>query len=841
MDTDINHTKVNKFLLAFFVVLAIPACVVAQHRLTITVHALADQQAVTGASIQLVGVSTRQTNNAGSVIFDNVASGTYKVLVSHLGFEPFQQEIELKKDEEIYVNLRQRQYITDEVIINATRASDKTATTYRNIGKEELSKNNLGQDLPFLLDQTPGVVVNSDAGAGIGYTGLSIRGSDATRVNVTINGIPYNDSESMATVWVNMGDFASSINNIQIQRGVGTSTNGSGAFGASINIQTNERNDTAYAALDNSIGSFNTMKNTVRLGTGLINDQFSVDARLSRIVSDGFIDRASTDLKSFYLSGAWYGKRSTLRANVFSGKERTYQAWNGIPEEKIFGTADDVEGYIAANGLAGRDAENIRLSDPRRYNSFLYQNQHDNYQQDHYQLHYSTNIADKLMLSGALHYTRGRGYYEEYRPNDRYSAYGLSNPIISGDTLSRTDLVRERWLDNHFYGLTYAAEYRVNPDLNLTLGGAYNEYVGDHFGDVIWSRNPLTAEREAYDFATDLSFDTKHRYYLNDAKKTDFNIFAKAEWALGNFNLFGDLQYRKVGYRQDGLDRNRRDLDLDVDMDFFNPKVGLSYQLAQQSQAYVSYAVGNKEPIRRDFEDSGEDSRPLPERMQNIELGYRLRRSTLNLGVNGYAMLYKDQLIVTGMINDVGAANRVNVPDSYRLGVELDGRWQPIQQFSWALTAAFSRNRIKNFYEYISIYDEAWNDTGTQQENYYESTHIAMSPSFVGSSELAYRPIPKGEIALLSKYVSRQYLDNTTNVNRSLDAFFVNNLRLSYQLTLPRVKQVGLSLLINNLFNEDYEPNGYTYSSIVGTSLLTSNFYFPQAGTNFLLGLNVTF
>ncbi|QNL51002.1 TonB-dependent receptor [Olivibacter sp. SDN3] len=832
----------RKALLLFVLVASCPILLLAQYHLSIHVADEMNRQ-VAGATASVAGtLATGQTNRSGNIRFRNVEEGRRLIRVSFLGYKPIERTVTVTGEEQLNFILEPQEFLADEVIVNATRANANSATSYKNLTKEDLAKNNLGQDLPFLLDQTPGVVSYSDAGAGVGYTGLRIRGSDPTRINVTLNGIPYNDSESMGSFFVNLPDFASSVDNIQIQRGVGTSTNGAGAFGASINIQTNTRMDTAYAELDNTYGSFNTWKNTVRIGTGLINDRFTFDGRLSRIQSDGFIDRGSSDLKSFFLSGAWYGKNSLLRANVFSGKERTYQAWNGVPEEKLFGTAEDLEDYIAANGLEGRDAVNIRDADPRRYNSFLYENQHDNYQQDHYQLLYSNNLMPNLVVNGALHYTRGRGYYEEYRPNASYTDYDLEPVLVNGESISRTDLVRQRWLSNHFYGLTYSIDYNASDRLNLTLGGAYNEYKGDHFGDIIWSRNPLFTEREDYDFNADGSFHTNHRYYFNDAHKTDFNVFGKGEYKIANAVFFADLQYRRVTYSFLGYDRNLNNIQQSTEMNFFNPKFGVSYQFANNSNAYVSYAIGNKEPVRDDFENSTPDSRPKAERMQNIELGYRLAQREFNAGINAYAMIYEDQLILTGQINDVGAQTRLNVPDSYRIGIEADVKWQPARQFSWALTGALSRNRIKDFYEYINIYDENW-DVSDQQVSQFSNTHIALSPSFVGSSEIAYRPLAKAEIALISKYVSRQYLDNTSNVDRSLDAFFVNNLRLSYNLAFRGVKNLGISLLVNNLFNEKYESNGYTYSSIFqgDPTVYASNFYFPQAGTNFLLGLNVKF
>lgn len=788
-----------KNLIATVAMMALLGTVMAQHSLTVHVISSETDEALRGASVQLVGtLHAAHTDHTGKAVLQHVKTGKYEIRVSFLGYGVEVGSYDVSGDQELHFFLKRSTVLTDEVIVQATRASENTATTYKNISQAELAKNNLGQDLPFLLNQTPSVVVTSDAGAGVGYTGMSIRGSDATRINVTVNGIPINDSESMGVFWVNMPDFASSVDNIQVQRGVGTSTNGAGAFGGSLNIQTTTLNQEAYAELNNSFGSYNTLKNTVRLGTGLIDDKFSFDGRLSRVRSDGYIDRASSDLKSFFLSGAWHGERSLLRANVFSGKERTYQAWNGVPEEM--------------------------LADNRRYNEFTYEGQTDNYIQTHYQLHYSNALSTDLTLNTALHYTRGEGYYEEYRENDRFSAYGLQDVVIGGEAITATDLVRRRWLDNHFYGMTYSLNYAASTKLNLTLGGAYNEYRGTHFGEVIWAK-----------YASDSR--PGDRYYEDDAVKTDFNVFGKIEYRIRQLNLFADLQYRRVAYTFLGFDRNLIQLDQTDYLNFFNPKVGINYQFENNSNLYASLAIGNKEPIRKDYTESSTDSRPDPEHLKNIEAGYRIAGRNFNLGANGYAMLYKDQLIITGQINDVGSAIRQNVPDSYRIGLELDAQWRPVSPLTWSVAAAMSRNKIKNFTEYVDLHDYSG-----QEEIFYKSTDIAMSPAFIGSSELAYRLMSAVEIALVSKYVSRQYLDNTSSAERSLDAFFVNNLRLGYNTSFKGVKNIGLSLLVNNIFNEKYEANGYTWGYLnADGSRQHFNYYYPQATANFLVGLNLKF
>ena len=737
-----------------------------------------------------------QTNSAGGFNFNNLKAGTYRLKASFLGYRSLERTVQIDGNKTFDFQLEQTNLLAEEVIVYATRASANSASTYQNITKEEIGKKNLGQDLPYLLNQTPSAVVTSDAGAGVGYTGIRIRGSDPTRINMTINGIPYNDSESQGTFLVNLPDLASSIDNIQIQRGVGTSTNGAGAFGASLNIQTNGRRDSAYAELNNTYGSFNTWKNTVNVGTGVINNKFSFDGRLSRINSDGYIDRASSKLKSYFLSAAYYGKNSLLRANVFSGTEKTYQAWNGVPESL--------------------------LESNRTYNGFTYDDQTDNYTQDHYQLLYSHSFSPKVSANAALHYTKGRGYYEEFKEDAGLAGYGIADVVVGGETIASSDLIRRRWLDNDFYGATYSLIYTPSNNLNFTLGGAYNEYDGGHFGEVIWAQ-----------YASNSSI--RQRYYDGRGFKTDFNIYGKASYQAGNATLFADLQYRRLGYTIDGTDKNRSPLNVTDKLDYLNPKLGISYTLGEHSNIYTSFAVANKEPNRDDYVNAL-NAIPESESLQNIEAGYRTAHQNFSAGINGYAMFYEDQLVLTGKVNDVGEYIRQNVPESHRLGLEFDGRWQISNKFAWSASAAISSNKIRNFSEYVDDYDN-----GTQIRNDYTDTDIAFSPAFVGSSELGFKPVPNTEIALISKYVSKQYLDNTSNNSRSIDPFFVNDLRLSYTTAFRQVKSIGLTLLVNNVFGELYETNGYTFSYVYEAVPTTENYYYPQAKQNFLLSLSLKF
>ena len=755
-------------------------------------------KALIGAGISLVNsFYSTQSDASGNYTLKNLQEGRYTVSITYLGYKNIEKEVKLNENSILNFEMIPNSLLADEVLVRATRASENSASTYRNLSKAELEKNNLGQDFPFLLNQTPSVVVSSDAGNGIGYTGIRIRGSDPTRLNVTINGIPYNDPESQGTYWVDLPDFASSIDNIQIQRGVGTSTNGAGAFGGSLNIQTTTRRDSAYAELNNTLGSYQTIKNTVNAGTGLINNKFSFDGRLSRIQSEGYIDRASSMLKSYFLSGAYYGKNNLLRANVFSGTEKTYQAWNGVPENL--------------------------LGSNRTFNGFTYDDQTDNYTQDHYQLLYSHSFSSLLSANGALYYSHGHGYYEEFKEGESIANYGIDPFTIGGNTISESNLVRRRWLDNDFYGLTYSLNYAPTGALNFTFGGAYNEYDGNHFGEVIRGQFiPVGTHTQ--------------RYYKGNGFKTDFNAYAKAGFELGKLNLYADLQYRKIDYTISGTDKNRLALNQEDQLNFFNPKFGLSYKLDPRNNVYVSIAVANKEPNRDDYVNSTPASRPSSENLIDIEAGYRIRGNSFTAGLNSYAMFYKDQLVLTGKVNDVGEYIRQNVENSNRYGLELDSKLQLNNKLSWGLTASLSSNKIKNFTEFVDDYDN-----GGQLINNYSNVDLAFSPKFVGSSDLSFQAFRKIEIALLSKYVSEQYLDNTSNSKRSLDAFFVNDLRLAYNSSFKGLKNVGLTLLLNNVLSKLYQANGYTFSYMYGGTFTTENYYYPQAPRNFLLSLSLKF
>ncbi len=721
-----------------------------------------------------------------------------------------------------------------EVVVRSTRATNKTGMAFSTIREKELKKQNLGQDIPFLLNQMPSVVVTSDAGAGVGYTGIRVRGSDATRVNVTINGVPYNDSESQGVYWVNMPDFASSVSSIQVQRGVGTSTNGAGAFGASVNVNTLKYSDEPFAEINTSVGSFSTLKTNVMASTGLMNKHFVLDARLSRIASDGFVDRASSDLKSFYVSGGFYDKENFVRLNVFSGKEVTYQSWYGVPESLAKGDKAGFDEFIDRNYYDESFANDLWTAG-RTYNWYQYDNEVDNYQQDNYQLVSSFKLGQNWRFNPTLHYTYGRGYYEQFKDGEAFADYGLEDVSIGETVIDETDLIRRKWLNNHFYGAVWSLDYEGNSKLTGSVGGGWNRYEGDHFGEIIWAQ-----------FASNSSI--RDRWYENKGIKTDFNVYAKGFYQFTSaFNGYLDLQYRTVGLDIDGTADALQTVKTSDQFNFFNPKVGVNLDINKSSSAYASFAVGNKEPSRQDIVDATSlapcpdladcaQQGPRPENLQDFELGYRYLSKATQVQINGYFMNYKDQLVLTGAINNVGESIRVNVPESYRAGVEFQAAQQLGSKLLINANLTLSQNKIKNFTEVVVSYD----GETPNAVNQYQDTDIAFSPSVIAGGSVSFMPANGLEIALLPKYVGKQYLDNTSNENRVIDPFFVNDLRFNYTLNPSWAKEIGFSFLVNNLFNTEYESNGYTYSYLY-YGQITENFLYPQAGTNFLAAVKLKF
>lgn len=691
--------------------------------------------------------------------------------------------------------------VLDEVFVSAIRVTKASPVTFSNLTKEDIKPRNLGQDIPILMNFLPSVVTTSDAGAGVGYTGIRVRGSDATRVNVTINGIPYNDAESQGTFWVNMPDFASSTESLQLQRGVGTSTNGAGAFGASLNLLTDGFSEDAYGQVSSSIGSFNTLRHNIKFSTGLMNDRVEISGRLSKINSDGYVDRATSDLDSYFLQGAYKDDNTLIKALLFGGHEITYQSWNGIDAATLESdrTFNPSGIYIDENGVTQ-----------------FYDNEVDNYKQDHAQLLWNEQISNNWNTNIALHYTRGRGYFEQFREDDDFATYGFEPLTVNGAEVNTTDLIRRRWLDNDFYGTVFSANYNKEK-LNLIIGGGWNKYEGDHFGEVIWAR-----------FASNSEY--KDRYYDDTSSKTDFNLYTKANYQLSEqWSLYGDLQYRTVGYKANGEDTGI----VDDTFNFFNPKAGITYDLNPNNNFYFSYAVANREPNRNDYESGN----PKPERLHDFELGWRYLSPDVQVNTNVYYMNYKDQLVLTGELNDVGAPLRANVGDSYRLGLEIDANIRIDEKFNVRPNVAVSNNKNQDF---------VFQRDGVLQE--LGNTNIAFSPNVIIGNMLTYSPLEVFQVSLLSKYVGKQYMGNIDSEGSLLDGYSQTDLNVQYELKCNGfLKSIVFSGLVNNLFNAEFESNGYFFTydddfSNPGTiTTIEGAGYYPQAGINFLLGATINF
>ncbi|MBS7252728.1 TonB-dependent receptor [Flavobacterium branchiicola] len=667
----------------------------------------------------------------------------------------------------------------DDVLVSAVRVTSKTPVTFSNMDKKEIKYRNLGQDIPTLMNYLPSVVTTSDAGTGIGYSGIRVRGSDATRVNVTINGIPYNDAESQGTFWVNMPDFASSLESLQLQRGVGTSTNGSSAFGASLNMLTDNYASKANGEISSSYGSFNSNKNTVKFSTGLLNDHFELAGRLSTIKSDGYVDRASSDLKSYFLQGTYVGKTTLIKALVFGGTEKTYQSWNGVDAETL-----NKNRTFNSAGMYTDESGNVRF----------YDNETDNYKQDHYQLHWSESLSDKWSTNLAFHYTKGKGYYENYKEDADMADYNL-NPV---GTVTTTDLVRQKWLDNDFYGTTFSVKYKEEK-LDAIFGGGWNKYEGDHFGQVIWAR--YASQTEPGD-----------HYYDDFSTKTDGNIFAKANYQFTEkLSFYGDLQYRRVRYKANSAETGL----VNDTFNFFNPKAGFNYEVNQKNNLYFSYARANREPNRTDYEGGN----VKPEKLNDFELGWRFNSEKFQLNSNFYYMGYRDQLILTGRLDDVGAPIRANTEKSYRLGFEFDATIALSEKF--ILRPNFTLSSNKNV------------DLAVEGE-FYGTTKIAYSPEVIAGNIIVYSPIQSLHISLLQKYVGEQYMNNIELPSAKLADYFVNDLNVSYEIKPKSIfKSITITGLVNNILDKKYVSNGAMWD--------VYPYYYPQAGINFLAGLTLKF
>lgn len=779
--------KKAKYLVTFLII-AFSINAKAQELFTLSGKVLDGVNPVQGASVIIKGTTIGTTTGPEGNFSFKLKEGTYFLLVSIIS-EPKEVKVVLNKNTSVTIDISDSFVSLDEVFVSAVRVKSGAPVTFNNVTKEDIKNRNLGQDIPVLINYLPSVVSTSDAGAGVGYTGIRVRGSDATRVNVTINGIPYNDAESQGTFWVNLPDFASSTENLQLQRGVGTSTNGSGAFGASLNLLTDAVSDKAFGELSTSFGSFNTQKYSIKFSTGLINNHIEFSGRLSKISSDGYIDNAWSNLKSYFLQGAYVDDNTILKVITFGGLEETYQAWAGVTKEEMeeFG---------------------------RTYNPYTYDNEIDHYNQNHYQVLWNETISENWSTNMAFNYTKGKGYFEQYKEDQDFKDYDLDTLFIGNDTIATTDLIRRRWLDNDNFVINANATYTKN-NYELIFGGSFGNYAGDHYGEIIWAEYASNSK-------------IRDRYYESKTTKNDGNIFAKLNYKINtNWHLFLDLQERFVTFKSNGTTSDRVPLILNEKYAFFNPKAGVTYQVNSNNNLYFSYARANREPNRVDYENGINE----PEKLNDFELGWRIDSKNFKINNNIYYMLYKDQLVLTGAIDDTGSPIRATSGKSYRLGLEIDAYIKISNKFNIQPNFAFSSNKNLDFT--TSVNGELV-DLG--------NTNIAFSPNFIASSNLIYQPKANLQFALLSKFVGEQYMSNTDSENSKLDSYFVNDLNASFEINPTKIAEsIRLNLLINNLFNVKYISNGYygTYDY----EGITYDYagYYPQATINFLLGATITF
>ena len=795
-----------------------------------------NQNPIAGASILLNGTFMGTISKSdGTFIFNNLKSGEYNLKISFIGYKTTNEKINLNKNIEKSFVLEKTDLISDEIIISAALSKENTPVAQTTIKKVDIQKDNIVADIPFMLAKTPSLVAISETGTGVGYSNMRIRGTDMSRINVTINGIPLNDAESQGVYFVDLPDLSSSVNSIQIQRGVGTSKNGAAAFGASVNFQTLTLNPKPYANIGFAAGSFNTFKENISAGTGLINKKFAFDMRYSKLNAESYIQRGFSDHQSIFLSGTYYGKKDLLKAIALIGKERTGITWWGVPDYML----DSIRNYNPAGRYIDNDG-----------NEQFYDNQTDNYWQNHYQLLYTHEINSNLNFNATLHATTGKGYYEQYIPQtddwggkNKFTDYGLQ-PIYLNDTIltsgnynyifpdsviSASDMIRQKWLDNIFYGAIISANYHKNK-IDASAGVAANKYDGDHFGYVKWTK-----------FNT--SIPNNYEWYKNKGIKTEKNAFVKVQYSLTTkISAFADVQTRFINYEMSGPDDDLIGLDQKHQWTFINPKFGINYNLNTANRAYFSFAIANREPARGDIKEAtkeGGTKMPTFETLYDYEAGYQLKQKDYYAGINLYYMKYNNQLVNTGEVNNVGYKIKTNVKDSYRRGIELIFATKLLNKLSWTANATFSQNRILNFVEYASHYDSLWNET-YEARNLGE-TKISFSPEIIASNILTYNIYKKLSFSLQSKYVGKQYFDNTSSEDRKIDPYFVNNAKLSYTFNFKNNTSANIIFLVNNVFNTEYIANAYGGNWYEQGVEKTWAYYFPQAGRNFMIKLNLNF
>lgn len=795
-----------------FIIIALltPLNLLAQFNITGNVIDKENHDILIGAHVSLKELNLiTVTDENGDFKFENISKGTYTLEATYLGFKNYSTDVKVVKDIKINIAMTMSSMMEDEVIVTASRVGEKTPLTYSEIDSEELKKSNQGADLPFLLQNTPSVVVTSDAGAGVGYTGMRIRGSDLTRINVTLNGIPVNDAESNLVYFVDLPDLASSVDNIQIQRGVGNSSNGAAAFGASINIKTDEQTTESFARLSSTIGSFNTLKNTINFSSGRDRNGFNFNGRISKINSDGYIDRAYSDLFSYQLSASWSDKNDFLKIMIMNGKEETYQAWNGTPKDSL-----ETNPTFNPSGMMF-DKEGNFIG--------YYENEIDKYDQSYYQLHYAHSFSEKITLTASAFLTTGKGYYENYKNDKSFSSYGLPNFVIGDTVIKSLNLIQQKWLDNKYYGFNIAMNHKAGR-FDLNYGLSWNRYDGEHFGIINWA-----------EYGVPLNY----RWYENNGNKEFYNAYISANYELNkHLNLFAEMQYRHIDYSIDGIHDDLNDITQNHTFNFWNPKGGVFYSINENNSAYFSVAYSNREPNRDIYTDADEIQRErvTHEKLIDYELGYSFRNRKMALNANLFYMNYKDQLVMTGEINNVGNTIMTNVDKSYRLGLEGNAAFQFNRYFALDFNFALSQNKILNYVDYIDNYDVDWNYLG-QIENNLGTTDISFSPNIIGGVNFKVTPFNHFDITLQGKYVGRQFIDNTSTLSRSLDPYFVSNAIINYEWKQALFKDLNFNLSINNIFNNKYCSNAWVYKAMVGGEEYIEDGYFSQAGINFMFSV----
>ena len=790
-----------------------------------------DGKPVSGATVVLANTYYSTITSSKGEFKLKVKQGEYTLVVGHISYRTYKTSVTVNKDVKLTITLQPKTFITEEVIVSAQKADKEIPLPKSNIPKKKITRLNEGQDMPFILNTLPSVITTTDAGNGVGYTGIRIRGIDTRGINVTINGIPLNDAESQGVWWVDLPDLAANSENIQVQRGVGTSTNGAGAFGSTINIQTTATSKKPYAEGTLNYGSFNTSRYNVKAGTGIMDSVFAVDLSMSKIHSDGFIDRAYSNLKSLALTASYYGKNSLLKFVLLTGKEKTFQSWWGIPKEDF-------------------DAGNYTE------NHYKYDNATDNYQQDHYQLHYSKKITDELSLNAALHYTYGRGYYENYKDGKTLSRY-LRHPVVFPgepdtiitqnndtvidfpDTVYSGDLVWQKWLDNDFYGATFSVKYDNNY-LNIIAGGAGNVYDGRHFGKIIWGQFI-----GSNNLKTDSVIQKDIEWYRGQSIKTDYNVFVKANWFVNEkINVYGDFQVRSISHKMNGYEDDSTEYDISANYVFINPKAGVSYHFSDKLNFYAFAGISHREPNRDDFIGYNHfySKEIKPEQLLDIETGVNYSAKNIRLNLNLYRMDYENQLINTGELNDVGNPVRINVPKSFRQGIETEISVKPVQKLEIALNATISSNKIQSeFVRYYDQYDENWNWTGSVADTVRNGV-LPYSPGLIAGLYVDYAPVKGLHLSVLEKYVSKQYLDNTGNPESTLPAYHTTTLKIAYNFSLGKFQNISVFASAHNLLqSKPFPTNGWVYPYYMGNTMYNDIAYYPEAVRYFNAGISIKF